>query len=67
MSNPSIRIYSGDEFVDREMNEEEFEHYELQRKEFEAREKKDKAKAKLKEATLEKLGLTDDEVIALLS
>jgi hypothetical protein len=67
MSNPTIRIYNGDDFVDREMNEEEFEYYELQRKEYEAREKKDKAKAKLKEATLEKLGLTADEVVALLS
>jgi nucleoid-associated protein YgaU len=67
MTKPQIRIYDGSDFIDREMNDEEYASHELQRKEIEAREKAAANRQALKEATLVKLGLTADEIAALLS
>lgn len=67
MTKPQIRIYDGFNFVDREMNDEEFIAHELQQQEIEARKQADADRQALKEATLAKLGLTADEVAALLS
>jgi hypothetical protein len=67
MTKPQIRIYDGFNFVDREMNDEELIAYELQQQEIEARKQTEAAKQALKESTLAKLGLTADEVVALLS
>ena len=67
MTKPQIRIYDGFNFVDREMNDQELIAYELQQQEIEARKKAEADKLALKQATLAKLGLTADEVVALLS
>jgi hypothetical protein len=62
-----IRIIDGNNVTDREMNDEEFATYEAQIVEAKAKAKTDSDRAKLKADTLAKLGLTADEVAALLS
>jgi hypothetical protein len=60
---PTIQI--GDEV--REMTNAEYEQYQADQAEFAARIKADTDRQALKQATLAKLGLTADEVTALLS
>jgi len=60
---PTIQI--GDEV--REMTEAEYAQYEADQKEFALRIKADIDRQELKQATLAKLGLTAEEVAALLS
>ena len=67
MTRPMIRIIDGENVTDREMNDEEFAIHEAQVAEKKAKEKADADRAKLKADTLAKLGLTADEVAALLS
>ena len=67
MTRPMIRIIDGDNVTDREMNDEEFATHEAQIVEAKAKAKADSDRAKLKADTLAKLGLTADEVAALLS
>lgn len=67
MTTPQIRIIDGDTVIDRDMNEAELAQYELDKLDLKARQKAEKDRAKLKEETLGKLGLTADEVAALLS
>ena len=62
-----IRIIDGETVIDRDMNEEELACYKAMQNSVKAQAKADADKAKLKEATLAKLGLTADEVAALLS
>jgi hypothetical protein len=63
MSNPSIQI--GDNV--REMTDAEFAQYEKDQADFAAQAQADADRQALKTATLAKLGLTADEVAALLS
>jgi hypothetical protein len=64
---PSVKpeIQIGDEV--REMNDVEFAQYEIDQTEALKQSKADSARAKLRAETLAKLGLTADEVAALLS
>jgi hypothetical protein len=67
MTQPMIRIIDGNNVTDREMNDDEFATHEAQVAETKAKAKADKDRVKLKADTLAKLGLTADEVAALLS
>jgi len=62
-----IRIIDGDTIVDRDMNEQELAIHAASDKQIKAQAKAEAQRAALKEATLAKLGLTADEVAALLS
>lgn len=67
MSRPTVRIYTGNgEFIDRQMNDDEFAQYEID----EANAAKKKAEAEAKEAQrqaiLDRLGLTADEAKLIL-
>jgi hypothetical protein len=67
MKKPMVRIYTGNgEFIDREMNNDEFAQYEIDQ----AAEKAKKAKAEAKEiakaAILDRIGLTADELKTIL-
>ena len=68
MSNPMVRIYTDAEnFIDREMNEEELAQWELDKA---ATDQELAARAEAetkKQEVLAKLGLTADEVAALLA
>ena len=68
MTRPEIRIYTGDDqFIDREMNDEEYAQWEIDQATVTA---EAKAKAKLladKAALLDRLGITQDEAKLLLS
>jgi hypothetical protein len=68
MTKPEIRIYTGDDqFIDREMNDEEYAQWEIDQATVTA---EAKAKAKLladKAALLDRLGITQDEAKLLLS
>lgn len=65
------RIYTGEDFIDREMTEEEVADLLAMQARFAETEQAEKQaeadKLALKQATLAKLGLTADEVAALLS
>ena len=68
MKKPTVRIYTGDgEFIDREMNAEEFAQYEIDEANAAARKAAEAAKATAKAALLERLGITQDEANLLLS
>ncbi len=68
MTRPEIRIYTGDDqFIDREMNDEEYAQWEIDQATVTA---EAEAKAKLladKAALLDRLGITQDEAKILLS
>lgn len=74
MTRPIIRIKTGseiDEFIDREMNDEEFAQYEIDQAKF-AEEKakaeaEAEAKAQAKIQLLQRLGITEEEAQLLLS
>ena len=66
MSNPMIRIISGDTVVDREMNATELEQYELDKIRAKAIADARIAKDAARQAVLDKLGLTADEAQTLL-
>lgn len=68
MSRPIIRIHNleTDEVIDREMNDEEFAQYEIE-KEIEAERKAEaEAKTAARQALLNKLGITEEEARLLL-
>jgi hypothetical protein len=67
MTTPQIRIIDGDTIIDRDMNAEELAVHEAIMNETKELEKAAKAKSKARDAVLAKLGLTDDELSALLS
>jgi hypothetical protein len=63
-----VRIYTDSEnFIDREMNADELLQWEKDKVEAEAQIAHNQVKAEAKEAVLAKLGLTADEVAALLA
>ena len=66
MSNPMVRIISGDTIVDREMNATELAQYELDKISAKAIADARIAKASARQVILDKLGLTADEAQALL-
>jgi hypothetical protein len=66
MSRPMIRINTGEEIIDREMNDAEFEQYQAERA-AEAVKQQELAEAAAKrQALLDKLGITEDEAKLLL-
>jgi hypothetical protein len=68
MSKPMVRIYTGDgEFIDREMNAEEFAQYKLDVAARAAEKEAEEAKASAKAQLLSKLGITAEEAALLLS
>ena len=67
MTTPQIRIIDGLSVIDRDMTEAEIEVQDAINQEIKELEKVAKAKAKAREAVIAKLGLTADEVAALLS
>lgn len=69
MTKPMVRIHNTEtnEVIDREMNEDEFAQYELDKKESLARVKAEKTAADNKAALLAKLGITAEEAALLLS
>jgi hypothetical protein len=67
MNKPIIRINTGEEIIDREMTDAEFEQYQAERA-AEVVKQQELAEAKAKrEALLERLGITDEEARLLLS
>jgi hypothetical protein len=68
MSRPQIRIYTGEgEFIDREMNDDEYAQYEKDQAESAQRQAEAEAKAAQKAALLNRLGITEDEAKLLLA
>jgi hypothetical protein len=69
MSRPQIRIYTGEgQFIDREMNDEEYDQYEIDQAETKARKQAESEVAKKRADALSKLtelGLTTDDLKAL--
>ena len=62
-----VRIYTGnDEFIDREMNDDEFAQYEIDKKDAVNRKKEAETKAAEKQAILDRIGLTVDELKTIL-
>jgi hypothetical protein len=68
MSKPTIRVYSAPgEFVDREMNAQEFAQYKIDQASLAAKKAEADAKAEAKTELLVKLGITAEEAVLLLS
>lgn len=69
MSKPMIRIHNieTDEVIDREMTDEEFQQYEIERIEFEQSLAQEEAKLVQRQALLNRLGITEEEAQLLLS
>lgn len=68
MSKPMVRIYTdADNFIDREMNNEEYAQWQKDKADSEAKLLEMETKAAAKQQVLDKLGLTSDEVAALLA
>ena len=68
MTKPIVRIYTDvNEFIDREMNDVEFEQYQKDKIESDLRQAEAEAKAEAKTALLERLGITEDEAKLLLA
>lgn len=68
MSRPMVRIYQGEgEFIDREMNDDEFAQYKLDVAARAAEKEAEEAKATAKAELLNKLGITAEEAALLLS
>ena len=68
MTKPIVRIYQGDgEYIDREMNTEEYAQYQIDQANYQAQQAEAEAKATSKAALLSKLGLTAEEAALLLS
>jgi hypothetical protein len=70
MKKPIVRIKTGsgiDEFIDREMNDDEFTQYEIDQAAALAKKAEAEAKTIAKADVLEKLGITAEEAALLLS
>ena len=62
-----VRIYTGDgEFIDREMNDDEFDQYKIDEKEAAAQKAEIAAKEIARQAILDRIGLTVDELQTIL-
>jgi hypothetical protein len=67
MKRPMVRIYTGDgEFIDREMNDDEFDQYKIDEKEAAAQKAEIAAKEIARQAILDRIGLTVDELQTIL-
>jgi hypothetical protein len=68
MAKPTIRIYDveKDELIDREMTEVEYKVYQADQKITVAKNAQDAAKAEAKQAILDRIGLTADELKTIL-
>ena len=67
MTTPQIRIIDGETVTDRDMNAQELAAYKIVQDEAQAKAQAEADKAQAKADVLAKLGLTADEVAALLS
>jgi hypothetical protein len=67
MTTPQIRIIDGDTVIDRDMNADELAAYKAMQDEAKAKAEAEANKANARAAVIAKLGLTADEVTALLS
>ena len=69
MKKPMIRIHNTqtDEIIDREMTDDEFAQYQLDKADDNQRRDQAEAKATAKAALLEQLGITEDQAKLLLS
>lgn len=68
MSKPTIRVYSAPgEFIDREMNAEEFAQYKIDQAKRDAEKAEADAKAEAKAELLARLGITAEEAQLLLA
>ena len=67
MTTPQIRIIDGNTVIDRDMTEEEIAIHQAQDDELKEIAKAKAKATKAKQAVIDKLGLTADEVAALLS
>ena len=67
MTKPTIRIYTSvDQFIDREMTDDEFDQYEKDVAQTEAKKVETESKALAKSELLERLGITQAEADLLL-
>lgn len=68
MTTPSVKIHDVEtnEVIEREMTVEEIAQFKIAQSEFETRQNEIAAKAEAKQAVLEKLGLTAEELAALI-
>jgi hypothetical protein len=68
MSRPIVRIYTAPgEFIDREMNDDEFAQYQIDQAQYQAEKAEAEAKATAKAALLAQLGITEEQAKLLLS
>jgi hypothetical protein len=70
MKRPIVRIKTGteiDQFIDREMNDDEFAQYEIDQANYKAAKAEAEAKANAKADLLNRLGITAEEAQLLLS
>ena len=67
MKKPTVRIYTGDgEFIDREMNNDEFAQYKIDQASAATVKAEAEAKEAARQAILDRLGLTADELQTIL-
>ena len=68
LTRPMVRIHNTetDEIIDREMNDAEFEQYEIDQANVQAAKAEAEAKAAAKQAILDRIGLTSDELKTIL-
>ena len=67
MKRPIVRIYDGNsEFIDREMNDDEFAQYQIDQAEIAAKQAEAETKKAQRQAIADRLGLTLDELKLLL-
>lgn len=67
MSRPTIRIYTeSGVFIDREMNDAEYDQYEIDQAKFAAEKAEAEAKAAKRAELLSRLGITEEEARILL-
>jgi phosphoenolpyruvate carboxylase len=67
MKKPTVRIYTGDgEFIDREMNNDEFAQYKIDQAVAATVKAEAEAKEAARQAILDRLGLTADELQTIL-
>jgi hypothetical protein len=67
MTTPQIRIIDGETVTDRDMNSEELATYKAVQDDIKAQANEKAEREATRQAVLDKLGLTADEVVALLS
>jgi hypothetical protein len=67
MTTPQIRIIDGDTVTDRDMNSDELATYKAIKDDIKAQANEKAERENARQAVLDKLGLTADEVTALLS